>query len=143
VEGYNPGPEAMMVDMSDPDASLHVVKDIYAPANPSWRWTSQNPTVKLLLFSTENLKFNADFAIWDDGFKTTGPVEIAYQVNGKLLDTVRYTTPGVKHFEKSVPPDWLSVDADTAVGMSIDKLYVAPRDGVKFGVILTRLGFKQ
>jgi hypothetical protein len=143
VEGYNPGSEAMMVDMSDPDASLHVVKDIYGAANPSWRWTSQNPTVKLLLFSTENLKFNADFAIWDDGFKTTGPLEIAYLVNGKLLDTVRYTTSGVKHFEKPVPSDWLSVDADTAVGMSINKLYVAPRDGVKFGVILTRLGFKQ
>jgi hypothetical protein len=143
VEGYNPGPDAMMVDMGDPDASLHVVKDIYGASNPSWRWTSQNPTVKLLVLSTENLKFNADFAIWDDGFKTTGPLEIAYLVNGRMLDTVRYTTPGVKHFEKPVPPDWLSVDADTTVGMSVDKLYVAPNDGVKFGVILTRLGFRQ
>jgi hypothetical protein len=69
VEGFNPGPEAMMVEMSDPDASLHIVKDIYGPTDPSWRWTSQNPTVQLLVLSTENLKFHADFAIWDDGFK--------------------------------------------------------------------------
>jgi hypothetical protein len=34
------------------------------------------------------------------------------------------------------------VDADTTIGMSVDKLYVAPRDGVKFGVILLRMGFK-
>lgn len=143
VEGFNPGPEAMMVEMSDPDASLHIVKDIYGQTDPSWRWTSQNPTVQLLLFSTENLKFNADFAIWDEGFKTTGPLEIAYFVNGKLLDKVRYDTPGVKHFEKPVSPDWLSVDADTTVAMYVDKLYVSPKDKATFGVILTRMGFKE
>jgi hypothetical protein len=143
VEGFNPGPDAMMVDMSDPDASLHVVKDIYPPANPSWRWTSQDPTVQLLVLSTENLRFHADFAIWDDGFKVTGPLEITYLVNGKTLDKVRYATPGEKHYEKPVPPDWLAVDADTTIGMSVDKLYVAPTDHAKFGVILLRMGFKQ
>jgi hypothetical protein len=143
VEGYNPGPDAMMVEMNQPDANLHIVKDIYGPSDPSWRWTSQNPTVQLLVLSTENLKFNADFAIWDEGFKTTGPVEIAYLVNGRPLDKIRYTTPGVKHFEKPVPPDWLSVDADTTLGMSIDKVSIAPKDGVKLGLILVRLGFKE
>ena len=143
VEGLNPGPEAMMVEMSDPDASLHIVKDIYGPTDPSWRWTSQNPTVQLLVPSTENLKLSADFAIWDDGFKTTGPLEIAFLVNGRPLDKVRYTSPGLKHFEKPVASDWLSADADTTVAMSIDKLYVAPKDGVRFGVILQRIGFKK
>lgn len=143
VEGFNPGPDAMMVEMGDPDATLHIVKDIYGPSDPSWRWTSQNPTVQLLALSTENLKFIADFAIWDDGFKVTGPLEIAYLVNDKVLDKIRYTTPGVKHFEKPVPADWLAADSDTTVGMSLDKIYVAPKDGVKFGLILVRLGFKQ
>jgi hypothetical protein len=143
VQGFNPGPEAMMVEMSDPDASLHIANDIYGPSDPSWRWTSQNPTVRLLLLSTEHLKFHADFAIWDEGFKVTGPVEIAFLVNGRPLDKIRYTTPGVKHYEKPVPPDWLSADADTTLAMSMDKLYVAPKDGVKFGVILQRIGLKQ
>ena len=142
VEGFNPGPDSTMVEMSDPDAGLHVVKDIYGPTDPSWRWSSQNPTVQLLVLSTEHLKFHADFAIWDDGFKVTGPLEIGFLVNGKPLDTVRYTTPGLKHFEKPVPADWLAADADTTLGMSIDKLYVAPNDGVKFGVILQRIGLK-
>lgn len=142
VEGFNPGPDAMMVEMSDPDASLNIVKDIYSQTDPSWRWTAQNPTIRLLLLSTENLKFNADFAIWDQGFKNTGPLDIEYFVNGKLLDKVHYTSPGVKHFEKPVSPDWLSVDSETTAAMLIDKIYVSPRDQAKFGVILTRIGFK-
>jgi hypothetical protein len=143
VQGYNPGPEAMMVEMNDPDANLHIVKDIYAQNDPSWRWTSQHPTVQLLVLSTEKLQFHADFAIWDEGFKTTGPVDITYLVNGRALEKVHYTTSGEKHFVKAVPPDWLSADSDTTIGMDIDKVYVAPRDGVKFGVILLRIGFKE
>jgi hypothetical protein len=140
--GYNSGPDAMMVDMGDPDASLRIVKDIHAASDPAWRWTSQNPTLRLLLLSTEHLTFNADFAIWDDGFKTTGPLEIQFLVNGRLLDKVRYTTPGVKHFEKPVPATWLEVDTDTNISMFVDKLFTSPRDGDKFGVILTRMGFR-
>lgn len=133
----------MMVEMNDPDTNLHIVKDIYGQSDPSWRWTSQNPTVQLLVLSTENLKFHADFAIWNEGFKTTGPVDIAYLVNGKVLDKVHYATPGEKHFEKAVPPDWLAVDSDTIIGMDIDKVNIAPRDGAKLGVILLRMGFKE
>src|ERR1700681_4303059 len=99
VEGYNPGPDAMMVDMDSPEASQHIVKDIYGATSASWRWTSQEPTVQLLVLSTENIRFSADYAIWDDGFKVTGPLEISFLVNGKLLDKIHYTTPGVKHFE--------------------------------------------
>jgi len=143
AQGYNPGPDAMMVDMGDPDASLRIVKDVKAASDPAWRWTSQNPTLRLLVLSTENLTFNADFAIWDDGFKTTGPLEIQFLVNGRLLDKVRYTTPGVKHFEKPVPSDWLEVDTDTTISMFVDKLFISPRDGDKFGIILTRMGFRQ
>ncbi len=139
---FNPGP-GLMVDMSDQDVAIHIVKDIYGQANPAWRWTSQNPTVRLLLLSTDGLTFHADFAIWEDSFKITGPLEITYLVNGRLLDKVRYDTPGLKHFDKPVPSDWLAVDSDTVVGMSVDKLYVSPRDHGKFGVILVRMGFKQ
>jgi len=141
-QGVNPGPDALMVEMSDPDANLRIVKDIYGPSDPSWRWTAQNPTIHMLLLSTENLRFVADFAVWNDGFKSTGPLEISYVVNDKLLDKVRYAAPGVKHFEKAVPPDWLSVNSETTLAMSIDKVYIAPKDHDPFGVILVRMGFK-
>ncbi len=131
VQDLNSGP-SLMVDMSDRDVAIHIVKDIYGQADPSWRWTSQNPTVQLLVLSTDRLKFHADFAIWEDSFKVTGPLEITYLVNGRLLDKVRYDTPGLKQFDKPVPSDWLAVDSDTMVGMSVDKLYVSPRDDGKY-----------
>jgi hypothetical protein len=142
LTGINPGPEAMMVSMEGTEADPLIIKDIdgSSPGVP-WRWTRQEPTVKVLVLSTENIKFSTDFAIWDDGFKITGPVEISFLVNGRLLDKVRYTTPGNKHFEKPVPAEWLEGDMAT-VAMSVDKLYIAPRDGAKFGVILARLGLK-
>lgn len=132
-----------MVEMSDPEVSAHFVKDIYPQSDPSWRWTGQNPTLQLLLLFTDNLKFNADFALWEDGFKVTGPIDVSYWVNGRFLDKVHYTSPGDKHFEKPVPPDWLSTDSETTVAMSCDKLYVSPKNGIKFGLILVRIGFKE
>jgi hypothetical protein len=144
VEGnFNPGPGSMMIEMSDPDADLHIVKDIYGRGDPSWRWTSQTPTVEFLVAAITSLKFHADFAIWDDSFKVTGPVEISYLVNNKTLDKIRYDTPGVKQFEKLVPTDWLSVDSGTTLSMSVDKTYTSSKDNKTFGVILVRMGLKQ
>jgi len=62
-------------------------------------------------------------------------------VNGRLLDKVRYASPGYKHFEIAVPADWLSPDTESTVAVDVDKLYVSPMDGAKFGFILTRIGF--
>jgi hypothetical protein len=142
AQGVNPDAGSMLVEMSSPDASGHFVKDIYpgSPGDP-WRWTNQNPSVRILAETTQNLKLSADFAMWDQAFKQTGPVEITFLVNGRVLDKIRYTSPGQKHFEKPVPGDWLTTDVESIVSMSIDKLYVAPADGVKFGVILSRIGF--
>jgi len=91
--------------------------------------------------ATDNVKMSADFAIWDDGFKQTGPLEFSYFVNGRLLDKVKYATPGYKHFEKAVPAGWLAADAESTISVDVDKLYVSPQDGKKFGFILTRIGF--
>jgi len=133
----------MLVSMAAPDADAFFVKDIYGPfGDAPWRWSKQNPTVKVLVLSNENIKFSTDFAIWDDGFKSTGPLEISFLVNGKLLDKIRYTTPGDKHFEKLVPADWLGINTEATVALWVDKLYIAPRDKTQFGVILSRIGLK-
>jgi hypothetical protein len=144
IAGLNPvlDADAMMVAMDSSDADRLIVKDIYGGGAIPWRWTKQEPTVKVVMLSAENVKFSVDFAIWDDGFKTTGPVEISFLVNGKLLDKVRYTTPGSKHFEKPVPADWLAASTEATVALSVDKVYTAPSNGAIFGVILTRMGLK-
>jgi hypothetical protein len=144
VEGLNPDPASMMVEMSAPDASWHVVQDIEpGSTGDMWRWTKQNPSVKILAVTTQNLKLSADFTLWDVAFQQTGPVELTFLVNGRTLDRIRYTTPGQKHFEKPIPPEWLTTDVESIVSIAIDKLYVAPQDGVKFGFILSRIGFEK
>jgi hypothetical protein len=144
VEGITPLPAAMMVSMQGSDADMAIVKDIYpATDGINWRWTKQQPTVRVLVLSTTGIKYAADFSLWDDAFKITGPLEISFLVNGKLLDKVRYTTSGAKHFEKLVPADWLVDNTEATVGLAVDKLYTAPADGAKFGVILVRVGLKS
>lgn len=134
----------MMVEMYSPDASWHILKDV-EPGAPGdfWRWTGRQPTLRILADATENMKLSADFALWQTAFLQTGPVELSFFVNGRLLDKIRYTSPGTKHFEKPIPPDWLTTDVESTVSVSIDKLYTAPDDGKKFGFILTRIGFVQ
>src|ERR1700734_949186 len=89
-------PNAMMVSMDSSEADQLIVKDIYASGLP-WRWTAQEPTIRIPLLSNANLKFAADFTLWDQTFTVTGPVDISFLVNGKLLDHVRYETSGSKH----------------------------------------------
>lgn len=137
-------PPAMAVDMASPDASDHILSGIYAPApGVGWRWTEANPAVWVMLERVDRLRFTADFAIWDDGFKQTGPVTLNFLVNGHVVGTERYTTPGVKHFEAAVPEGWLSPLKRATAGIAIDKVYVSPTDHKRFGVILVRIGFAR
>jgi hypothetical protein len=142
VEGPAPDPALMMVELKDADAPAHYVKDI-EPGEGWWRWTGQQPTVKVLAYTTENLKLSVDFALWAVAMKQTGPVELSFSVNNHLLEKVRYAAPGQLHFEKPVPPEWLRTDEESIVSVAIDKMYTAPEDGKKFGFILTNIGFVQ
>lgn len=143
-EGPNPDLSSLMVQMSAADAPSHFVKDI-DPADPGalWRWTGRQPTLKILAYTTDHVKLSVDFALWDVAFQQTGPVEMSFMVNDHLLDKVRYTSPGLKHFEKPVPPDWLRTDVESVISVTIDKLYTAPADGKQFGFILSQIGFEQ
>jgi hypothetical protein len=139
--GANPQPQSMIVDMSDPDAPLHFVKDIDVETPSTlWRWAGPEATLKILALATQNLKLRVDFSLWTEGMQQTGPVELAFFVNGKQLDKLKYATPGYKHFEKRIPSDWLNTDLESTVTITIDKMYVAP-DGKKFGFIISSIGF--
>ena len=130
-----------MVEMSDPDVGDHIVRDI-GPAQDQapWRWARKRPTLKVLVVDTQGLKFLTDFSIWEESLKKTGPVTISFFIGDKLLDSITYDTPGDKHFEKSVDPDWLQTAKETEIGAEVDKIYTAPLDGAKFGFIITRMG---
>ena len=143
IEGADPGgaPE-VLIGMGDTNATAHFVKDIsLGLEGGSWRWTGQRPTLRVLLVTTKNLKFMTDFTLWEGAMTQTGPVTMSFYVGDHLLDRVRYETPGYKHFEKPVPAEWLQTATDTEIAMEIDKVYVSPNDGAKFGFILSQIGF--
>lgn len=132
------------VNMSDPAAADYIVSDIADGVEAgSWRWARQRPTLRFRLLPAKGLKFVMDFAIADVTFEKTGPVTVSILINGNLLDRMRCESPGARHFEKRVPEEWLKAGEDTTVTAEVDKVWVAPKDGVKLGFILTRAGFLQ
>jgi hypothetical protein len=141
--GGFPTHAARVVEMESPDADRRIVRDILPLTDTTWRWTGQRPALRIRVRSDENVKYFIDFTLPNVTFRDTGPVSIAFTVNDRLLDRVRYTEPGFKHFEKAVPPDWLPIDAYAIVGAEIDKLWT-DRDGDrKYGFIVTRMGLTQ
>jgi len=142
LEEYK-APASRVLEMDDADAPQHFVRDISSVSAANWRWTQQSPAVRIRVRSNENLKYVIDFTIADVTFKDTGPVTVAFTVNDRVLDRVRYDTPGSKHFEKAVPADWVEVNKDALAGAEIDRVWISKDDGARFGVILTRIGFRQ
>ena len=142
-ENFRPYRYSAVINMSDGDAASHFVQDISPGLSETWRWTGQRPTVRLLMHANENLHYTIDFTIPAVTFEQTGPVTISFLVNGHLLDSVRYTSPGDRHFTKPVPVEWVEKDKEATVAAEIDKLWVSKDDGSRLGFILTSIGLKQ
>ncbi len=141
-EGYKL-PDARVLNMDDPDAAMHFVRDISPGLAANWRWTDQRPAVRIRVRSLENLKYTIDFTLPQATFKDTGPVTVTFTVNDHVLDRVRYAAAGTRHFEKLVPSEWIAINKDALVGAEVDKPWVSKEDGVRFGMILTRIGLTQ
>jgi len=132
-----------VINMGDADAPRHFVRDIYEELNGSWRWSRERPAVRVLVRSDSKLTYRIDFTLPGVTFKETGPVTIAFLVNDHVLDRVRYERFGDQHFEKAVPAEWIEVGKEAVVGAEIDKVWTSPRDGKKFGFIITRIGLTE
>lgn len=132
------------IAMSMPDAPDHFVQDILPTVEAGgWRWAMQKPTLRFRVPTTRNLKLSVDLTVAEITFQQTGPVTISFFVNDHLLATERYEKFGEKKFEKPVPPEWISTEAPVLVRLEIDRMWVAPTDGVRRGFILNRIGFVQ
>ena len=132
-----------IVNMADENAKEHFVQDITALEASTWRWTGKRPTVQVRMPSGENLRYIIDFALVETTLQVTGPVTLSFLVNNRVLDRARYAGAGSQHFEKPVPPGWVTAGQDVTVGAEIDKLWVSPDNGAKLGMILVRIGLTQ
>ena len=136
---------ARILNMADADAERHFIQDIAAElAGNTWRWTGKRPTIRLHLNSDQKLVYSIDFAIAGSTFQQTGPVTLSLFVNDRLLDRVRYSSPGRRRLERPVPPQWLRQDEDATLAAEIDKVWTPPQPGgAPLGFILVSLGFEQ
>jgi hypothetical protein len=132
-----------VIDMDDAAAPSRFVRDISRMLAANWRWTGQRPAIDIFMRANDGVRFVIDFALPEVNFKTTGPVTLSFYVNNHLLDTVRYSQAGLKHFEKPVPPEWIPAGHESTVSAEIDKLSTDPADGSKLGFILVRMGMTQ
>ncbi len=131
------------VRMRDPNAPAHLLRDVAGLEGNWFRWTGENPELQFVVRPAAAHSLSAEFTINDTVFRQTGPQTVSFYVNGKLLDSTRYTSPGEKVFRKPVPAGWLEPGRITRVGMRIEPPYVAPADGVKLGVVLVTVGFLE
>jgi len=113
-----------VIHMDDVDAPDHFFRDIASHLDGAWRWGAKRPAVRIRALTSENLKYVVDLAVPEGTFRTTGPVNITFLVNGRALDRVRYDTPGEHTFEKSVPDGWIRTGEDTVLSAEIDKIFM-------------------
>lgn len=132
-----------LVDFGSPEADAHILRDIHKYDGSAWRWTDQHPAVRVKIRTIESRKYVIDYTVPDITFKDTGPVTISFYVNDHLLGSERSDKPGMRHFEKPVPPGWLILDDTNTLGAGIDKMWVARGDGKLFGFIISRIGLTQ
>jgi hypothetical protein len=137
-------PAGMMVSMSDLNAAVYIVGDISPGLEGGrWRWTNQRPELKLYLTSIEDLKLVWEFSIVETTFRTTGPVQVAFFVNGHPVGQLPCPRPGDYTFDQPVRPALLRLNGYNTIAAEADKLWVSPQDGVKLGFTLARAGFMK
>ena len=137
VEDFHPYRMQAIVSMSDGDAETHFVQDITPLATRTWRWTGQKPTVRVKARTNEELRYTIDFVLPEEHFRETGPVNVAFLVNDRVLDRVHYSSAGEHHFEKPIPMGWITSGQDITVSAEIDKV------SADLGIVLVRIGITQ
>ncbi len=137
-----PAGAVTFIEMDDVRAPVFVAGGIRGTVEGTgWRWTRERPELRFMLDRTEGWKVALDFSLPDANFRDTGPVTVAFYVNGELLERVRFTTAGDKHFEKAVPAAWLKSGDLNLISAEVNPVWVSPDDGAKLGMVLHRAGF--
>jgi hypothetical protein len=126
--------------MNDPAAEAHIVRDVARGPAESWRWAGRNPTFRVYLGRTEDVRYHLEFTIADATFKETGPVTVTFLVNDKEIGKQRCDKPGSRTWESAIDPRLLAADAENTFGASVDKVWTSPQDKSQLGLIISSAG---
>ncbi|MEO8131395.1 MAG: hypothetical protein ABJF23_08245 [Bryobacteraceae bacterium] len=136
---------ASVVNMSDPRASVQLLKGFHDVEGNAWRWTMGKFTVTLrppanasTKGATLVVKLNIPEAIMNDVKSTT----LTANVNGAPIPGETYTKAGEYVYSKDVPASALGADAVT-VEFALDKFRApGPSDQRELGVVVSSIGFE-
>jgi hypothetical protein len=125
-----------------PGAAQYVVKGVLVgdPKSDGF-WTLDEPEFRFRLSSVQHHVFRERFLLPQVTLKQTGPLMVDFYVNGHLLDQATFAKEGEKTYQHEVPVEWLKTDSLTIVRMHVHNPYIAPRDGVKLGVLMRSAAF--
>jgi hypothetical protein len=140
--GPDPAGVGPAVKMADPDANDYIVRDVGLMPG-TWRWAYLHPELRFRVAHAEGLRFIAEINIPEVTFKVTGPVVVAYSVDGRRLGFIRCDRPGTYEIDKAVPPAWLVPGNYIHVTFDADRHWVSPDDGAQLSFLLLRAGFKE
>jgi hypothetical protein len=140
------GPDAPvlrnLIDMADPAAEFHLVRGVErTPAPEGWRWTGPGAELWFALETPAGRDFLLDFAIAEQSFRVTGPVQLTVAINGHLLDRPRYGAHGRHEFRRRVSAEWLRALDINQVEIECDPPWREPATGTSRGILLFRAGF--
>jgi hypothetical protein len=140
------GPEEILTlgesfTSAQPDAEQYFIKDIRGLEGGTWRWTLTEPEMRLHLVSATNRCFRMDIGVHEVTLRQTGPLKLEIHVNGQLLDSPVYDTPGDRRYEKAVPARMLKERAENRILVRVLNPWQAPDPGVRLGFLLFGAGF--
>jgi hypothetical protein len=135
------GANKPFVRMDDPMIREYLVKDVGDSLFGSWRWTGDRPELRFDLTKTENLALEVDFSVAGATLKDTGPVTLSFLVNDQSVGTMRIAREGDYKFWRPVSGRRLDANGTNRIAVSVNPVWVAPRDGKHLGFILSAAGF--
>jgi hypothetical protein len=131
---------APFVRMNDPRAPLYLREGVGADIGAgTWRWAARRAVLDFPLGDADRYRFAAEITVPPFSFEQTGPVNIAFSINGHPLDSIRFDAAAQKRFEHDVPDRWLKRDSSNLVTIEADK--AAHEKEVERGFIITAVGF--
>ena len=139
-----PDPTAgLLVAMSDPDADAHILGDVF-PSDPGseWRFTGLHPKFRLDVQHTAPLYFYLRFSTIDEMQRDRGAVTFAIAINGKPLQSPRFTTNGEREYRWPVPEGLVPNRGIVEISIDISPPWRLP-DGTPVGTFLNTVGFEE
>jgi hypothetical protein len=138
----DPGGIGSAVNMQDGLAADYIVRDIGSTPG-AWRWTFLHPELRFRVRSAQRLHFTGEIAIAEATFRVTGPVTIAYFIDGRRLGAIRCDHPAKYEIDEPVPAGWIQPNRYVHVRFEADRHWTSPDDGAQLSFLLFRAGFQQ